>query len=342
MSAKRSASSAFATSNAPPAKRAAPSTLAAYFPSLTGPAQPPAPLVASDPVTDRASTFVAHAAPCTNRVQAQTLQAHVGALRNKDHPVECSHEILAWRCMALRPGRTGVDSEDDWRAEGGADDDGEKGAGAVVREVLEKEGGVDCAIVVSRLYGGIMLGPARFSHIRTVASQALARLLAAQRLAALAAQLATLDSAIAALSPASASASSPPKLPPAQTQYAALTVDKAERLVAAREKRLGLLEKKRREEEEALWRAVEGEGEGEGEDEGEDKGGEDERGPPLPAGVVGTEVTEEAEEGGAQMGATVTAEVGAAAAAEQEVEPAGKRRGIAGKQEEDAEANEAV
>ncbi|BGP51783.1 hypothetical protein JCM10450v2_007739 [Rhodotorula kratochvilovae] len=253
-SSKRPASSAFSSSNAPSAKRAAPAsgTLGSYFPSLTGPAQPPSPVLASDPLTDRASTFVAHAAPCTNRVQAQTLQTHVRALRNRDHPVECSHEVLGWRCMALKPGRSGLESEDDWKVEGGADDDGEKGAGAVVKEVLEKEGGVDCAIVVSRLYGGIMLGPARFTHIRTVASQALSRLLATQRLTALRAELRTLDGAIAALSP------SPAKPVPA-TQYAGLTVEKAERLVAAREKRLGLLEKKRREEEEALWRAVEGE-----------------------------------------------------------------------------------
>ncbi|GAA5901000.1 hypothetical protein JCM8208_007586 [Rhodotorula glutinis] len=254
MSAKRPAPSSFSSSNAP-TKRAPP--LTAFFPSSTGPARPPQPVVASDPLTDRASTFVAHAAPCTNHVQAATLHAHVRALRTPTHPVECSHEVLAWRCMGLRPGRTGLDGEDDWRVEGGADDDGEKGAGAVVREVLDKEGGVDVALVVSRLYGGIMLGPARFAHIRTVASQALARLLAAQRLASLTAQLHELDAEIAALSSSSSTTTSsttststpastarappPPTAASTAAAYKALTVDKAERLVAAREKRLGLL-----------------------------------------------------------------------------------------------------
>jgi len=105
-----------------------------------------------------------------------------------------------------------------------------------------------------------MLGPVRFAHIRAVASQALARLLAAQRLSALQSQLGTLDAAIAALSPS-------PAKPPPPMQYAAISVDKAERLVAAREKRLELLERKRREEEEALWKVVEAQ------DVGEDREG---------------------------------------------------------------------
>ncbi|GAA5847331.1 hypothetical protein JCM9279_000240 [Rhodotorula babjevae] len=256
MSTKRAAPASFSSSNAP-TKRAAPSTsstLTAFFPSSTGPARPPQPVVASDPITDRASTFVAHASPCTNHVQAATLHAHVRALRTPSHPVECSHEVLAWRCLGLKPGRTGLEGEDDWRVEGGADDDGEKGAGAVVREVLGKEGGVDVAIVVSRLYGGIMLGPARFTHIRSVASQALARLLAAQRLASLTAQLRDLDAQIAGLSSSSSSsftatATSPAAAPPAAAAaaYKALTVDKAARLVAAREKRLELLRGRERE-----------------------------------------------------------------------------------------------
>lgn len=152
---KRPLPSSFSSSNAPTAKRATPQpgTLTSFFPSTTGPARPPSPVVPSDPITDRLSTFVAHAAPCTNRVQAATLQAHVRALRGASHPVACDHEVLAWRCLGLKPGKTGLDSEDDWRVEGGTDDDGEKGAGAVVREVLDKEGGVDVAIVVSRLYG---------------------------------------------------------------------------------------------------------------------------------------------------------------------------------------------
>lgn len=98
-----------------------------------------------------------------------------------------------------------------------------------------------------------MLGPARFAHIRTVASQALARLLEAQKLPLLLSRLSDLDAEIASHAPASAS----PAPASSAAKYAALDVVKAERLVAAREKRLELLKKKQREEEEELWRRVE-------------------------------------------------------------------------------------
>ena len=100
-----------------------------------------------------------------------------------------------------------------------------------------------------------MLGPVRFAHMRKCASQALSRLLDAQRLPELLSQLAHLDREIASHSPAASS--SPAKATvtaEAASKYAHLDVAKAERLVAAREKRLELLRKKQREEEEELWR----------------------------------------------------------------------------------------
>ncbi|GJN94405.1 hypothetical protein Rhopal_007485-T1 [Rhodotorula paludigena] len=255
---KRTSSAAFSSANEPSSKRTTTSGLSSYFPSLTGPPRPPAPLVSSDPLTDRQSTFIAHACPATNRTHAQTLQTHIRGLRTASHPCEMTHEMLAWRCLALKPGKSGLESEDDWRVETGQDDDGEKGGANVIRDVLAQEGGVDVAIVVSRLYGGVMLGPARFAHIRAVASQALARLLAAQRLSALRSQLSSLDEQIAAFSSSSAAAAGTTPAKSKQSTvdaYAALTEEKAQRLVAAREKRLELLEKKHREEEEALARA---------------------------------------------------------------------------------------
>ncbi|BGP03598.1 hypothetical protein RTBOTA2_006369 [Rhodotorula toruloides] len=247
MSKRTASSTSFGSSNTPSAKR---TSLNAYFPSTTGPPKPPSPLVSSDPLTDRSSTFIAHAAPCTNHTQAQTLQNYVRNLRSTTHPVECTHEIMAYRCMGLKPGKTGLESEDDWKVEINGDDDGEKGGSTIIKEVLTQEGGVDVAIVVSRLYGGVMLGPVRFNHIRACASQALSRLLSAQNLSNLLARLSSLDAEIA-------SHSSSPTKPPSKDQYAGLDEAKAERLVKAREKRLELLVKKRRQEEEELWREVE-------------------------------------------------------------------------------------
>ena len=47
------------------------------------------------------------------------------------------------------------------------DDDGESGAGAVILRMLEREGLVDCIVVVTRWYGGVHLGGDRFAHVVT-------------------------------------------------------------------------------------------------------------------------------------------------------------------------------
>lgn len=46
-------------------------------------------------------------------------------------------------------------------------DDGEAGAGAVILKMLEREGLVDCVVVVTRWYGGVNLGGDRFAHVVT-------------------------------------------------------------------------------------------------------------------------------------------------------------------------------
>lgn len=107
--------------------------------------------------TDRRSTFVAHAAPVTTAHGAQQLQNYVRELRVKDsHPKEADHEMLGWRTMALKAGRDGLKGADDWTVRSGGDDDGEKGGAACIKKALEESGGqgVDCAVVVSRWYGG--------------------------------------------------------------------------------------------------------------------------------------------------------------------------------------------
>ncbi|GAA6013160.1 hypothetical protein JCM10207_006190 [Rhodosporidiobolus poonsookiae] len=253
----------FSGTNEPASKRAPPAsgTLSSFFPTTHRPA-PPSPLLASDPISDRASTFIAHAAPCTTSHAALALQSHVRALRGPTHPVECSHEVLAYRILAPKPGKSGLEGADDWAAKEAGDDDGEKGAWGVVRDVLREEGAVDVGVVVSRLYGGQMLGPARFAHIRTVATQAIQRLAAAQALPLLLERLEALDAEIAALSaPVSAADRARERekeREKTEQQYKGLDVQKAERLVAAREKRVELL-RKQKEKREAEAAAAEAE-----------------------------------------------------------------------------------
>ncbi|GAA5865627.1 hypothetical protein JCM8547_007667 [Rhodosporidiobolus lusitaniae] len=271
MSNKRS--NPFSSTNAPSSKRssASSSTLNSFFPTTHRPS-PPSPLVHSDPITDRASTFIAHAAPIASVHAAEQLQSHVRNLRTTSHPLECSHEILGYRLVAPKAGKSGLESEDDWTVKDGGDDDGEGNGASTVRECLRVEGAVDVGVVVSRLYGGQMLGPIRFTHIRAVATQAIQRLAAAQLLPTLLARLSQLDAEIAALSSPSSStstaSSSPSKPSPAAgtkaggvgggaAPYAALDIPKAERLVAAREKRLELLKKQKEKREEQERREME-------------------------------------------------------------------------------------
>jgi putative IMPACT (imprinted ancient) family translation regulator len=54
-----------------------------------------------------------------------------------------------------------------------SDDDGEKGSGNKLSSLLELTDTQNCIVVVSRWYGGVHLGPARFKWIASVARQAL-------------------------------------------------------------------------------------------------------------------------------------------------------------------------
>lgn len=134
----------------PPSKRG--STLASYF-TIQAP-KGPNPIVSSDPLTDRRSTFVAHAAPVTTPTGAAQFQALVRTLVVEGkHPREADHEMYAARFMALRSGKDGTAPED-WTSKLAGDDDGEKGGSSAIKRCLESSGAVDVAVVVSRWYGG--------------------------------------------------------------------------------------------------------------------------------------------------------------------------------------------
>lgn len=65
----------------------------------------------------------------------------------------------------LKPGMTGLEGEDAFEAQQGWDDDGEKRGGKAIVDVIEKMGLSDVIVIVSRRFGGTLLGPARFGHI---------------------------------------------------------------------------------------------------------------------------------------------------------------------------------
>lgn len=149
----------------------------------------------------------------------------------ENHPSSADHEILGWRTMTLKIGKDGLSGdENDWTSKTGGDDDEEKNGSNTIRKCLEEVGAIDVAVVISRYYGGIMLGPDRFTHMRNVTLQVLQRLTDHLALPVLLKQLKELDAEIDQFC-------SPTKVP----SYTGMTVEKAERLVKAREKRLEFL-----------------------------------------------------------------------------------------------------
>ena len=122
-----------------------------------GPAEPHArefKLFHGEPLTDRKSVFQAHLAVISEAGDVDAVLAMLGE-RNKK-VVTATHNMLAYRVR----GRNGVLQD--------ADDDGEKGAGKVVLQVLRGLKVVNVVVVVSRWFGGIKLGPVRFRHIARV------------------------------------------------------------------------------------------------------------------------------------------------------------------------------
>ncbi len=69
-----------------------------------------------------------------------------------------THDMYAWRVLQLKSGRDGTGGPDDFRIEEGNEDDGEKWGSGYIKKAMEELGAIDCICIVSRWYGGEMLG----------------------------------------------------------------------------------------------------------------------------------------------------------------------------------------
>jgi hypothetical protein len=108
-------------------------------------------------IVDRKSTFIAHACPCKCVEDVRSFLA----LLLDDRKVERAiHNMLAYRIVG------------DFTVKDN-DEDGEHGAGSNLSTLLELLKAENVAVVVTRWYGGIKLGPDRFRHIKTCARQVL-------------------------------------------------------------------------------------------------------------------------------------------------------------------------
>jgi putative IMPACT (imprinted ancient) family translation regulator len=108
----------------------------------------PKPLATSQEVRDRGSIFIANAYRATTPEEAR---AAVHYLKHVVHGSKlATHEIAAWRYMALKHERSGLGGPDDFELKTGSDDDGENWAGGKVLNVMQAEGVVDAVVIVSR------------------------------------------------------------------------------------------------------------------------------------------------------------------------------------------------
>jgi hypothetical protein len=118
------------------------------------------PIFSGEPLTDRKSTFQSHVARCSC---AAEVQAALDELRSDRKIARATHNQYAWR---LHDAERGAQLHDN-------DDDGESGAGAKLAELLELMKVNNLLVVVSRWYGGILLGSDRFRHIVSTARNAI-------------------------------------------------------------------------------------------------------------------------------------------------------------------------
>uniref|UniRef100_A0A8C4N6Z4 Impact RWD domain protein n=1 Tax=Eptatretus burgeri TaxID=7764 RepID=A0A8C4N6Z4_EPTBU len=113
-------------------------------------------LTHGEPLTDRRSTFQAHLAPV---VKTEQVQQVVARLKETRKIATATHNIMAYRIWSAE---RKVFLQD-------CDDDGEAAAGGRLLHLLQVLDARDVVVVVSRWFGGILLGPDRFKHINNCA-----------------------------------------------------------------------------------------------------------------------------------------------------------------------------
>ncbi|NXU49361.1 IMPCT protein, partial [Turnix velox] len=109
-----------------------------------------------NPITDRRSTFQAHLAPVVTPRQVKTV---LEKLYENKKIASATHNIYAYRIYC----------EDKQTFLQDCEDDGETAAGGRLLHLMQILNVHNVLVVVSRWYGGILLGPDRFKHINNCA-----------------------------------------------------------------------------------------------------------------------------------------------------------------------------
>lgn len=130
--------------------------------------------ILSDVVTEKKSVFLARAVRVTSLAQAQTFLDHLTTTDKK--VAVATHNISAWRIKQRKDTESkSTDSDTAETVIQDYDDDGETAAGGRLLHVMQLMDVWNVLVVVSRWYGGIHLGPARFRLINDVGRDALVK-----------------------------------------------------------------------------------------------------------------------------------------------------------------------
>ena len=113
-------------------------------------------IIHGEPFTDRKSTFQAHLAHVVTQEQVKQVLQELKENR-KIH--NATHNVMAYRIYC----------EDRSSFLQDCDDDGEAMAGSRLLHLLQILEGKNIVVVVTRWYGGILLGPDRFKHYNNCA-----------------------------------------------------------------------------------------------------------------------------------------------------------------------------
>ncbi|KAL8711738.1 MAG: hypothetical protein Q9220_003909 [cf. Caloplaca sp. 1 TL-2023] len=117
----------------------------------------------SNPVTEKKSIFLARACAVQTTIEGRNAVSHL--LFSDRRTSKATHNISAYRIRAHTKGADIVYQD--------CDDDGEDAAGGRLLKLLQMMDVWNVVVVVSRWYGGIKLGPARFGIINAVAREAI-------------------------------------------------------------------------------------------------------------------------------------------------------------------------
>ncbi|KZS98580.1 ribosomal protein S5 domain 2-like protein [Sistotremastrum niveocremeum HHB9708] len=195
-------------------------------------------------IEDRNSTFVASLYRASSQKQAQSAIDHVKHVVHASN--KASHEMAAWRFMTLKSGKDGLGGPEDFELRSGSADDGERYGGSKILNIMQKEGVIDAVVIVSRWFGGTMLGPIRFTHIEDCAREVCRDFKSMEEAVEAVDLLKALDEELKSLRASFANKSgtgqeSPSRMQDYETLLKSKDIAKIRRLIVAREKSVSTL-----------------------------------------------------------------------------------------------------